>query len=109
MVRRQIARGTVGLAVLMLLSPFAAALHAAQQLPSLSRVRGIGALQEPEEQVFGEISDLAVGSDGTIFILDAMSQQVTAFSRDGAHLTSIGRPGKGPGEFTGARALATWN
>jgi hypothetical protein len=106
MVSRPISPGTVVLAVLMLLAPFCDALHAAQQLPSLSRVRGIGALQEPDEMVFGEISDLAVSRDGTIFVLDGMSQQVRAFSREGTYLASIGRPGKGPGEFTGARALA---
>jgi hypothetical protein len=105
MVRRRISSGAVGLAVLMLLAPVAEALHA-QQLPTLARVRGIGALQEPDEQVFGEVSDLAVGVDGTIFVLDGMSQEVRAFSREGAYLASIGRPGKGPGEFTGARALA---
>lgn len=105
MVRRSISRGSVVLAVSMLLVPIDAGLHA-QQLPLLSRVRGIGALQEPDEMVFGEISDLAVSSDGTIFVLDAMSQQVRAFSREGAYLASMGRPGKGPGEFTGARALA---
>jgi hypothetical protein len=69
-------------------------------------MREIGALELPGEEAFGEISDLAVRSDGTIFILDGMSQEIKAFSSEGVFLVSSGRPGKGPGEFTGARALA---
>lgn len=106
MIRSRISLGSLGLAISMLLAPVDQALHAAQQLPSFSWVRGIGAYEEPEEQVFGEISDLAVRGDGTIFVLDGMSQEIRAFSGEGVYLTSIGRPGKGPGEFTGARALA---
>ncbi|MGD2153916.1 MAG: 6-bladed beta-propeller [Gemmatimonadales bacterium] len=106
MYRSRISPGCVVLAAAILLAAAAEASHAAQQLPSFSVVRGIGAYDAPEEKVFGEISDLAVGHDGTIFVLDGMSQQVRAFSREGAFLTSIGRPGKGPGEFTGARAMA---
>ncbi len=67
------------LALFLALAPVDEAWAVGQQLPSLSKMREIGALELPGEEAFGEISDLAVRSDGTIFILDGMSQEIKAF------------------------------
>lgn len=48
---------------------------------------------------FGRITDLAVGSDGWIYVFDGQARQVRIFDADGEALRRIGRPGSGPGEF----------
>lgn len=55
----------------------------------------------PEQ--FGAIADLLVDSNGRIYILDGLAQEVRVFEPDGTFSHSLGGPGRGPGEF----ALAT--
>ncbi|MDX2472851.1 MAG: 6-bladed beta-propeller [Candidatus Krumholzibacteria bacterium] len=51
-----------------------------------------------EDFLFGEIEDLLIDDDGTIFVLDSQLANVKAFSPAGQHLRTIGREGDGPGE-----------
>ena len=44
-------------------------------------------------------SHAAIGDNGNVFILDRAEYQLLIFSPDGEHLRTIGRKGKGPGEF----------
>jgi len=59
----------------------------------------IGAIEGADAYTFGEVSDVAVGDDGRIFVLDGQALEVRVFSPDGRHLSSFGRAGGGPGEF----------
>jgi len=62
----------------------------------------IGAVEEDPDFQFGMISFLAVGSDGTISVLDAQAQEIKQFTANGAHVRTLGGPGQGPGELQGA-------
>jgi hypothetical protein len=53
---------------------------------------------------FGRVTDIAVGPDGSIFVLDNMAADVRVFDQAGVHLRTIGRRGAGPGEFSRAAA-----
>jgi len=48
--------------------------------------------------LFGVITQVAVDSDGSIYLLDAQLSHVEVFSPDGEHLATLSREGDGPGE-----------
>ncbi len=54
----------------------------------------------------GAITDVAVGSDGTLFLLDSQNFMVRRISSEGRELPSLGRRGEGPGEFMHPRLVA---
>ena len=66
----------------------------------LTRVVQLGNDFDNEDFTFGKIVDIAPGSDGRMYALDALELGVKVFSKDGRFLRSIGRNGQGPGEFT---------
>ena len=66
----------------------------------------IGRLDGPEEYLFGSIRSIAVGDDGTVYILDLQAQHVRVFDSLGVYMETLGRRGEGPGEFTEAEAIA---
>lgn len=51
-------------------------------------------------EVFGLITAFRVTPEGTIYILDYMSQEVRVFDPSGEFSHSLGNKGSGPGEFT---------
>lgn len=57
-------------------------------------------------QLFGRIADFEVGQDGVIYVLDALAVELRLFSADGAHITTVGGRGQGPGEFSAPVGLA---
>ena len=59
----------------------------------------IGMMEGPDEYLIGSPRAIAVGRDGTIFLLDRQVLVVRAYGPDGTHLRDIGREGGGPGEF----------
>lgn len=59
----------------------------------------IGAAAGEPEYQFGQIVGLDVGADGRIYVMDQQASEVRVFSPDGQYVTSIGRPGGGPGEL----------
>jgi hypothetical protein len=63
----------------------------------------IGETEGNPEYQFGQVGMIGVGSDGSMYVIDAQAQQVRVFSPDGEFLRTIGRPGAGPGEI-GANA-----
>lgn len=69
--------------------------------------RRIGVVDGEHAYQFGVIlpGGVAVDSRGRIFVLDAQAQEVRAFSPRGEYLQTIGGPGSGPGEFSGARTV----
>ncbi len=67
------------------------------------RIGSVGGGPVPEQ--FGRVGSLASDSHGTIFVLDYVNDEIRAFRPDGTYSHAVGRPGQGPGEFSGARAV----
>lgn len=65
----------------------------------------IGVADGAPAELFAVISDIAVGSDGGVFVLDMMQQELRSFDADGRHRATVGRKGRGPGEFLQPNAL----
>jgi hypothetical protein len=61
--------------------------------------------EDDEDVLFGLVTDLAVGPDGNIYLLDAQMMDIKVFSPAGKLLRTIGRRGEGPGEFQGAQQI----
>jgi len=55
---------------------------------------------ERPETLFGNIVDMGVGADGTLYVLDRMAQEIRVFDAQGGHQRTIGGAGQGPGEFS---------
>lgn len=73
-------------------------LRAQQPVLQAREVARIGEDQRTEFS-FGKITGLAVDDAGHLFIADGQDNQVVVFDARGRHLRTIGRKGKGPGEF----------
>ena len=76
----------------------------------LTRVASIGPKSlsdtgSPEE--FGRVWDVALGPDGTVFVVDGMNHEVRVFGIDGVHRRTFGQEGEGPGEFAELSSV-TW-
>ncbi len=56
-------------------------------------------LIDTESALIGEIADLVIGPDGTLYAVDRQANQIHVVDASGQRLPSIGRPGAGPGEF----------
>jgi len=67
--------------------------------PRLIEDLRIGALDGDEVYTFGNVSDVAVSPDGTIWVADEQARAIRRYDRAGKHIGSIGRSGEGPGEF----------
>jgi hypothetical protein len=50
------------------------------------------------EDFFGLISQVVIGDDGTIYLLDTRLSEVPVYSPDGERLNTLSREGEGPGE-----------
>ncbi len=58
-----------------------------------------GAGSGPEEFMFGEVRQMAIGPAGEVVVYDVSSNRVHRFDRDGRYTGPIGATGQGPGEF----------
>ena len=59
----------------------------------------IGDNEEDEYQIFSSIRGTGRLSDGSIAVADRTSAEIRIFDEAGQHLRSMGRDGRGPGEF----------
>jgi hypothetical protein len=59
----------------------------------------IGALDGPDEHIFGYIVSIGAREDGAIFVYDVQVPIIRQYSADGEHVRDIGREGQGPGEY----------
>ena len=67
----------------------------------------IGALEGSEVETFGEITEVAVGSDRSILVFDHQVPVLRKFDSSGTYLRDFGRRGQGPGEYVrGVSGLA---
>jgi len=67
----------------------------AQLVPEVS----IGMFDGPEEYIFGQVVSLAMGEDGTIYVMDQQVPALRVYHPDGTYRTTFGREGGGPGEY----------
>jgi hypothetical protein len=61
----------------------------------------IGTLDDEGPEQFGNVTGLAVGEDGAIFVAELYSNQIRVFRRDGTFSHAFGGKGEGPEEFRG--------
>lgn len=73
---------------------------------TLSRVLAIGSLDGPEEYTFSGISDVDLGPDGSIYVVDPNAHHVAVYDGKGSFRRAIGRAGAGPGEFVAPSEIA---
>lgn len=52
--------------------------------------------EEEGPQLFGRIGDVAVDSEGNIFVFDALAMELRVFDSTGQHISSVGGFGDGP-------------
>ena len=59
----------------------------------------IGTTEGDPNFQFSQVSGIAGFSDGRIAVFDQQAQHFRVFGPDGTYLSTVGRPGSGPGEF----------
>ncbi len=92
---RQHRAGARGAALLVLA---ACAGDPSPRLPE-RHVAGMTPLVTAESEILSGPNDIAIDVDGNIYVLDYLLAQIIVLSPTGERLRTIGRKGKGPGEF----------
>lgn len=59
------------------------------------------------EAPFGYAGDATLGADGSLYVADFLAREVRRFDRSGQPAATIGRQGRGPGEFEAIAAIVT--
>lgn len=59
----------------------------------------IGVYDGSPSEMFGSIDDVEIDYRDYAFVVDSPSKEIGVFDYDGAHVSTIGGPGEGPGEF----------
>ncbi|MYD12892.1 MAG: 6-bladed beta-propeller [Gemmatimonadetes bacterium] len=67
----------------------------------------MGELDGPDELLFGWIRSIAVDDDHNVYAFDDQAQAVRVFDSAGRYVETLGRRGRGPGEFSRAESIAT--
>ena len=62
-------------------------------------VLSIGAIEGPDEVLFGRIASVALDDAGNFIVADGQVGEIRIFDPGGVHLRTIGSAGEGPGEF----------
>jgi hypothetical protein len=72
----------------------------------LAEVAKIGTQLDSGPEVFGNVWDIEVDEAGRVYVFDWQAQDVRLFEGNGAYVRTIGRPGRGPGEFRSVNGIA---
>jgi hypothetical protein len=67
----------------------------------------IGALEGPDEQIFGRIAHVAADGEGGAYVFDSQVPALRHYDRNGQFTHTIGGQGSGPGEYQDA-VLGLW-
>ncbi len=59
-----------------------------------------GGLDVPREQILANPCDLAISSEGFIYVLDSRDSNIKVFKKNGTFIKCYGKQGQGPGEFS---------
>jgi len=107
---RKLRDGSAALALLGLLLPQPRSLPP-RQGPATWRatekpIFSVGAVMEPEDQVFGEVPGAVRLNSGTVVVADAQAGELRYFDPERRLLHRVGRRGQGPREFIYIAGLA---
>ncbi|GAH88654.1 unnamed protein product, partial [marine sediment metagenome] len=72
----------------------------------LNVLNKFGGLDVPSEQILANPCDIAISSEGFIYILDSEDNNLKMFKSDGTFSKCFGRKGQGPGEFVRPWAIS---
>jgi hypothetical protein len=67
----------------------------------------IGVADGGDEYILGQVADIALGRDGSLYVFDGQVPIVRHYDANGKFLRRIGRAGSGPGEYRSVSGLAT--
>lgn len=73
---------------------------------SLIEELSIGVADGAEEYMLGEIADIVLGRDGSLYVFDGQVPTIRHYDASGKYLRNIGRSGSGPGEYRSVSGLA---
>ncbi|MBN1272271.1 MAG: 6-bladed beta-propeller [Candidatus Aminicenantes bacterium] len=73
-------------------------LHAETPL-TLEEELAIGGNTDAPNEMFAQIRHIAVGDNNELYILDNKENHIKCFDENGSYIRTIGKKGKGPGEF----------
>jgi hypothetical protein len=65
----------------------------------------LGSIDGGGPEQFSDVWDLVADSEGALYVLDGLAQEVRVFTASGEFSHTIGSKGEGPGELTGAAGL----
>ena len=68
----------------------------------------IGTESGNEGYMFGDIKDIAIGTEGRIFVADQQGPIVRMYDKEGKFIQNVGREGRGPGEYTYISGMKTF-
>jgi hypothetical protein len=68
----------------------------------------IGTESGNEDYMFGDIKDIAIGTEGRIFVADQQGPIVKMYDKEGKFIRNVGKEGRGPGEYTGISGMKTF-
>jgi hypothetical protein len=86
-------------ALLLAALPARAQQTAAPPQVRLERLLSLGGDRAGRDAAFADVSDVAAGPSGEVYVLDAGDKSVRVFSAAGRLVRRFGREGAGPGEF----------
>ena len=78
-----------------------------QGVATLAEEISIGIADGAEEYMLGEVADIALGRDGSLFVFDRQVPIVRQYDAAGRFIRTIGRKGAGPGEYRSTSGIAT--
>ncbi len=68
--------------------------------PFLQQELVIGERGDDPNYILDWMLDVVADDEGNLFVLDAIASRIQVYSDDGTYLSTIGRPGPGPGELS---------
>ena len=68
-------------------------------IKELKLIGKFGGLDVPSEQILANPCDIAISTEGFIYVLDSEDNNFKVFKKDGTFINCYGRQGQGPGEF----------
>jgi len=68
-------------------------------------VYSVGVMEGEDWEIFGRIRSVDFDEGGNLHILDSQADRVVVVGPDGGFVRTVGKPGEGPGEFSGLRDL----
>lgn len=71
----------------------------------LVEVVTIGSRHDSGPATFGDIAGIDVDAFNRVYVLDRMAQEIRIFEVDGSYVRTLGRRGRGPGEFRAVTGL----